>query len=110
MIAIGGATPMSDNEMMLEPEDAQRVKTVAFAIVVAMMVVSAVTAALFYAAAPEFGGWAALGTGAMLGFWTCPLFGGVAGNGLHEWRMEQAAGADAELHTMDHGSAEATAA
>lgn len=80
---------MSDNEM-LEPEDQNRVKTVAFAMVVALVLISALTAGLFYAAAPEFGVWAAVGTGAMVGFWTCPLFGGVAGNGLHEWRVEQA--------------------
>lgn len=100
---------MSEDQM-LEPADAQRVKTVAFAIVVALVLVGALTAALFYAAAPEFGPWAAIGTGAMMGFWTCPLFGGVAGNGLHEWRMEQAEVEEAQVHTMDHGSAEATAA
>jgi len=80
---------VSDNEM-LEPSDSQRVKTVAFAIIVSIFVVGAITAGLFYAAAPEHGAWAAIGTGAMVGFWTCPLFGGVAGNGLHEWRQEQA--------------------
>ncbi len=102
---------MSDIETMLEPEDAQRVKTVVFAMIVALVLVGAVTAALFYAAAPEFGAWAALGTGAMLGFWTCPLFGGVAGNGLHEWRQEQAAdAANARAHRGDHTSTEAAAA
>ncbi len=80
---------MSEQDM-LDPDDNRRVKTVAFAIVIAMLVVGGVTAGLFYAAASEHGPWAAIGVGALVGFWTSPLFGGVAGNGLHEWRMEQA--------------------
>ena len=43
-----------------------------------------------YAADPS-GGWAvAFGIGAMIGFWICPLMGGLIGNGYHEVMKDRA--------------------
>ncbi|MEZ5165530.1 MAG: hypothetical protein R2695_03205 [Acidimicrobiales bacterium] len=66
------------------------VATLASAVAIAVLV-----GVLMHVAAPD-GGWAtAMGVGAMIGFWMCPLGGAVFGNGLHEIdkdRRQRAAG------------------
>lgn len=48
------------------------------------IVIAGAVAVAMHAADPG-GGWGtALGIGAMIGFWMCPLAGAVIGNGFHE--------------------------
>ncbi len=79
-----------DPNPLVDGTDVDRLKTVAISIVVAAVVVSAIAALMFYSFGPDYGVGAAIGVGVMAGFWSSPLFGGVAGNGLHEWRLERA--------------------
>lgn len=54
------------------------------ATIASAIAIGALTTWAVHAAAPE-GGWSvAIGIGAMIGFWMCPLAGAVFGNGLHE--------------------------
>ena len=52
------------------------------------------------------GGWtAALGVGAMIGFWMSPLGGAVIGNGYHEHMLDRAkAEAEAAVPDLRHSS------
>ncbi len=81
---------MSDGEPlspMLEPSDVDRMKTVTIALVVSLVVITGVVGALIYLLEPDWGAAGAFGIGAFVGFWMCPLAGGVAGNGIHEHRL-----------------------
>ena len=79
-----------DPNPLVAGTDVARLKTVATSMVVAAVVVSGIAALMFYSFGPDYGVWASIGVGVMAGFWSSPLFGGVAGNGLHEWRLERA--------------------
>jgi hypothetical protein len=72
---------------LLEPSDENRMKTVAIAIAVSFIVITGVVAVLVYTMQPDWGAEGAFGAGLFVGFWTAPLAGGVAGNGIHEHRM-----------------------
>lgn len=71
-------------------EGADLFKTVAVSMVVAMIVVTIAMALAVKAIAPDWSTEGALGIGAMVGFWSSPLVGGVAGNGIHHYRMHKA--------------------
>lgn len=79
-----------DPNPLVDGTDVARLKTVAVSMAVAAVVVSTIAALMFYSFGPEHGVGASIGVGVMAGFWSAPLFGGTAGNGLHEWRLEQA--------------------
>ena len=78
---------------LLEPSDQNRMKTVAIAIAVSFVVITAVVAVMVYTMQPDWGTEGAFGAGLFVGFWMCPLAGGVAGNGIHEHRMGKLEGA-----------------
>ncbi|MEM7143465.1 MAG: hypothetical protein AAF548_20790 [Actinomycetota bacterium] len=72
------ATPLGDES------DARRVRRFALATLASAIAVTAVTAAVLGLLAPVDKWEAALGLGAMIGFWMSPLLGVVIGNGYHE--------------------------
>lgn len=72
------STPLLDNDGKL------RIRRFAIATISSAIVIAAGVAVAMYAADPD-GGWGvAVGIGAMVGFWMCPLAGAVVGNGFHE--------------------------
>ncbi len=87
---------MSDDceSPLLEPSDVSRMRTVAISIVVSLVISASLMGTMMYLVAPEYGVVGAYGTGAFVGFWTAPLTGGVAGNGIHEHRLAKLEAAD----------------
>ena len=79
-----------DPNPLVDGRDIDRVRIVVIFTIAAAFLVGAGVAVAFHAFGPEYGWGAAIGVGAMVGFWTCPLFGAVVGNGLHEFRLEKA--------------------
>ena len=72
------STPLLDNDGKL------RIRRFAIATISSAIVIAAGVAVAMYAADPD-GGWGvAVGIGARVGFWMCPLAGAVVGNGFHE--------------------------
>lgn len=71
-------------------EGADLFRTVAVSMLVAMIVVTAVMTLVVKAMAPDWSTGGAFGIGAMVGFWSSPLVGGVVGNGIHHYRMHRA--------------------
>ncbi|MFQ5556523.1 MAG: hypothetical protein ACE5GB_03310 [Acidimicrobiales bacterium] len=85
---------------LVDEDGARRFRTVAISIVAAIVIVTLATTALVQLFVPDWGGGAALGIGAMVGFWTSPLTGGVAGNGIHELREERRGRASSSASTV----------
>jgi len=72
------ATPLLDDDGKL------RMRRFVVATLSSAVVLAGVVALLMHLAAPD-GGWGvAIGVGAMIGFWMCPLPGALIGNGFHE--------------------------
>ncbi len=75
---------------LFTPEGADLFRTVAISMAVAVVVVTAAMTLLVKAVAPDWSTAGAFGIGAMVGFWSSPLVGGVVGNGIHHHRMHKA--------------------
>lgn len=77
-------TPLLDDDGKL------RIHRFIIATVASAVVIAAAVALGMHAADPD-GGWnVALGIGAMIGFWMCPLAGALIGNGYHEVMKDRA--------------------
>lgn len=79
--------PDEHESPLLEPSDVDRMKTVAIAVVVSLVVITFLVGTFIYLMQPDWGAASAYGAGAFVGFWMSPLAGGVAGNGIHEHRL-----------------------
>ncbi len=78
------STPLLDNDGKL------RLRRFAIATISSAIVIASAVAVALHSADPG-GGWGvALGVGAMVGFWMCPLAGAVVGNGFHEIMKDKA--------------------
>lgn len=76
---------------LVNADGAIRLRRFATATLASFAVVTAVTTILMASLAPGVDTWAAaVGLGAMIGFWTSPLLGAVIGNGYHEILKDRA--------------------
>lgn len=88
------STPLLDGDGKI------RIRRFAIATISSAIVIAGGVAVAMYSADPD-GGWGvALGIGAMIGFWMCPLAGAVVGNGFHEI-MKDKAKAEATTQSAD---------
>lgn len=85
----------TNDSPMLDDDGKLRMHRFVVATLTSAVVIAVAVTVGIHLAQPD-GGWTvALGVGAMIGFWMCPLAGAVIGNGYHEIMKDRAAAAAA---------------
>ncbi|HAT16270.1 MAG TPA: hypothetical protein DCS76_00645 [Gemmatimonadetes bacterium] len=76
---------------LLDNDGQQRLGTILVSTMVSLVSITVAITVAYHLVSPEHGWVSAFGVGGLVGVWTCVLPGGVAGNGIHEWRRARRA-------------------